>query len=346
MAGKHQHHIWQLMQRGFGTRRGSDHQIWVYEKDARPRMTVTRNYGAQNGYLSNADDHSADHLLTDFEQVAQSHVQDARSAPDGHLLDSNVWAEIVTHFEVRSLFLRNEVSRVGEHALSEIDSLLSSPQKLAELMKAYVAANQQEIENFLSAPSANSADRQIVQTMVDIWLPTLLQKGAVETAPLMAAILSQFTKNCAELAKSSHIKSVLKGFSDLERTAGHKNFQYTVERLQEEVLLPDTCIAFFKQKGLSPITQKDDKVHSIVLPISKNVIVHGYKQTPAKLDRKTLLRALASVSYQGFIANDLSQEYCGLTRLIGKNACIISTSEIRKVLSFQSMLEGISEGSS
>ena len=47
MAGKEQHHVWRMLQRGFSfTDRGPD-QIFVYSRNGPPQQTVTRNVGVE-----------------------------------------------------------------------------------------------------------------------------------------------------------------------------------------------------------------------------------------------------------------------------------------------------------
>lgn len=80
MSGKKQHHIWQMIQRGFSWRERGDDHIWVYTKEAAPRQTVTRKYGQEKSFYG--DENSiADINITNFENQTQELIRKRRFRP-------------------------------------------------------------------------------------------------------------------------------------------------------------------------------------------------------------------------------------------------------------------------
>jgi hypothetical protein len=134
MAGKSQHHVWQHIQRGFGVKRGKHFHIWVYQKDQKAYLTGTHKYGTVGNFLSEDSDTRADEILTAFENEIQGTIHSIRQMDDRTVLASDTIAPIVTHLEMRSLFLRTEMSRLGERLLSGITEIFSSEKNLKKLI--------------------------------------------------------------------------------------------------------------------------------------------------------------------------------------------------------------------
>jgi hypothetical protein len=125
MAGKHQHHIWQLLQRGFSQRSFGDDHIWVYEQNTSPRKTVTRLFGEEK-FFYGKENSKADKNISDFENSVQGAIQDARAADNGTELDHEIFAAIISHLEMRSSFLRTSLSHIGERLIGALKKYLSS----------------------------------------------------------------------------------------------------------------------------------------------------------------------------------------------------------------------------
>ena len=64
MAGKEHHHVWRMLQRGFGEKRGKDHHIWVYSKDEKPKQKGTGNFGVEK-YFYGPEGSETDQKITD-----------------------------------------------------------------------------------------------------------------------------------------------------------------------------------------------------------------------------------------------------------------------------------------
>ena len=125
MAGKEQHHVWRMLQRGFGEKRGKDHHIWVYRKGTKPSRKGTRNFGVDR-FFYGPEGSETDKSITNFENSVQSSIQDARKLDDGAELSASFVAPLIAHLEVRSNFLRSELSNLTERMQAALTDHLSS----------------------------------------------------------------------------------------------------------------------------------------------------------------------------------------------------------------------------
>jgi len=341
MAGKEQHHIWQMIQRGFGTKNRKNHEIWVYTKENQPRKTVTKNFGFENYFLSEKGNNSADETLTSFEHSIQSKLQEAKRASDGTPLETDFMAPIVSHFEMRSLFFRNEASRMTKRAVQAFEDLISSEDQAKQLLRDYLKANPNLLDEEFNKRSVSPQDRNLAYLYLEQFAPELINKGAGQIPDEFRTAFSLFKDKIADMVKSAHIRGVSSGFTDIERTKHHAKFSYRVRKFDAPLILPDTGVVFMKRKGVSPLTQKNDQITDILIPLDTYTLIHGYKKVMTIVDRQTTLRMFASCSYQAFIAQDEQAEFSKLTRLIGKNARMLTDLEIRQAISFKSILGGI-----
>ena len=110
-ADKEHHPVWQMLQRGFGENRGKDHHIWVYCKGAKPKQKGTGNFGVDR-YVYGPEGSETDTSIAKFENSVQGGIQDARKMNDGAELNRAFAAPLIAHLEMRSNFLRSELSNM------------------------------------------------------------------------------------------------------------------------------------------------------------------------------------------------------------------------------------------
>ncbi len=160
MAGNRQHHVWQLLQRGFGEKRGKDHHIWVYKKGIAPQQTVTRLFGFEKHFYGE-EGSLADEVITDFENRMQSEVQEFRKLPHGSKLDSSTVASLIGHLETRSLFLRRDSSIRLQKAVDGWVDSSKNVTKIRKAMIAYLEENPEEVDKFFGKAFVHPDRRDI-----------------------------------------------------------------------------------------------------------------------------------------------------------------------------------------
>ncbi|WBU51882.1 hypothetical protein [Paracoccus sp. SCSIO 75233] len=337
MAGRRHHHIWQMLQRGFASREHGEHHVWVYRKDCAAKRTVTRKFG-QDSYFYGPEGSAADLNITDFENRVQSHIQDARAAEDGTKVDSDIWAAIVSHLEMRSLFMREIMSQIPERFAKAIAGYLQSPEIREQIMTAYlrnpenvetlaseIGLPAEQISLFLDAPGA---------------LPALIAGGANDLADNALPFLSFLQEILPKKMKQTHNQALERDFAFSERADSHALLKYTVRQYDDgPLILPDTTLAFFSRKGCRPTWRRDDRIDAVVVPISTSTAVVGCVHGNFVRDAETIRRALASCAYQAFLAKDLTEANSRLSRRISTNARLYSDVEYRRATSLEHFLK-------
>ena len=144
MAGKQHHHVWRMLQRGFGEKKGKDHHIWVYRKGMKPSQRGTRNFGVDK-FFYGPEGSETDESITKFENSVQGEIQDARTFDNGTELSAAFVAPLIAHLETRSNFLRQELSNLLERIQFVLGEHFSSTEKLKKMAKDYLKENPEQI---------------------------------------------------------------------------------------------------------------------------------------------------------------------------------------------------------
>ncbi|NOR63077.1 MAG: DUF4238 domain-containing protein [Rhodobacteraceae bacterium] len=339
MAGKNHHHIWQLLQRGFGEKSHGDHHIWVYEKGNPPKKTVTRKYGAIK-FFYGPEGSSADTNITNFENATQSFIQDARKAENGEELDPAILAPIIAHLEMRSMFLRDQISNLGERLLKTLRDYVASEKHAIKLFSSYLNNHPELIDEVLDDNGIQGEHRQIAKAYAAQLMPNATKQGAKEVSKLVGTLFNPLLEEIANTARNAHIKSLESSFAAIDRTNMHLERDYFIHRTNNaQFILPDTTLAFLMKRGASPISQKDDHLEQVLFPISSDTIVVGRARKTAIRDDATINRILANCAFSSFIAKNNCVSLSSLSSRIGRNAKVIKDSELKKMLSFDQLLQ-------
>ncbi len=339
MAGKNHHHNWQLLQRGFGQKLYGDHHIWVYEKGNPPKQTVTRLHGATK-YFYGPEDSDADTNITNFENTTQSFIQDARNAENGKELDPTILAPIIAHLEMRSMFLREQISNLGERLLTTLKGYIASEKHSVKLFSSYIKNHPELVDEILDENGIQGEPRQIAKAYAEQLMPFATRQGAKEVSKLVKTLFDPLLDGMANTARTAHIKSLESPFVEIDRTKIHLEREYFVHRTDTaQFILPDTSLAFLMERGASPISQKDDHIKQVIFPISSDTVIIGKAKKSAIRDELTINKILANCSFESFIAKTNCENLSRLSNRIGRNAKVIKDSELKKMLSFDRLLE-------
>lgn len=332
MAGIKQHHVWQMLQRGFGEKRGKDHHVWVYRKGEPAKQTVTRLFGVEKHFYG-AEGSEADDNITKYENDSHGTIQEIRTLQNGAEVESEFAATLITHLEIRTSFLREQLSTTFQKAIGGLIEQFNSPEILKSMMITHLKDNPDELEKLLGKAFIPPAQRtgftqlshQIIENMSD-----------EEALKSMGYVLSQIDEARTQLpifAKEGHNKTLVSGASNQGRTEAHLDRKYFVFRPESgSLILPDTTLAFVKKHGASPLSQKKDYIEAVILPISANVAIIGTPNGKFNYPLKTINRILAGCSFEAFLAHEKSIKFQSMTGRIGKFAQLINDREIRSLV--------------
>jgi hypothetical protein len=338
MAGKKQHHVWQMLQRGFSWREHNDSHVWVYRRDEAPKQTVTRKFGWESQFYGE-EGSTADVNITDFENLMQEFVHEARKKSDGEQVDTKLAAALVAHLEMRSLFLRDEISRLGDRVFKFVRDSFSSEKKFSTIMMSYLNNHREHFQVEMDKLSIPKEMRGALTDLLMQAAPEKIKEIAGETARHFGFLYDAMAASLAKTVKSSHNKALETNFSEIVRTEGHEAMAFSVMRyMHDDFILPDTSLAFFGKRGCFPVSQKDDKIEAVILPLSSKVAIIGRSDPAFKRDLPVIQRALASCSYQAFLSPRMGGDLVKLSGRISRNARLLTEAEIGSIIRLESLM--------
>ena len=330
MSGRKNHHVPQLLQRGFGVKRKKSVQVWVYGKDGSPFLTSTNNFGAERDFYIEGDDSLADDLITEFEGEMNCFLQALSNANPQAISDTSRIASVLAHLEMRTKFFRQEMLFFSNAFLEEIRRFLSKPQNRSR----FLIENPDIVQNELLELGLSDEQKALVNTWLSVNLDQVLNDRFAELEtqfhPLFETLVDQLGKSI----KASHLKIMKKDMREIGRRRAYLKMSYRAIRFDEpSLILPDTMIAFLKRKGgITPFLDKTDEVQEVYLPLSSQTVLHGYRGDAENRELRTINRILASCASRNFVAHENQDQLNALTHRIGKNAKMISRPELRKVI--------------
>lgn len=337
MAGKNQHHVWQALQRGFGLLEFKEHHVWVYRRGVPPERTTTRLNGFEK-YFYGERNSPADTSITLFERQIQGSLQDWRKMPNGAPIHTKQAAALVAHLEMRSQFIRDEATKKIGETVDFVKHSFSSPTTLKDLLKAYLSNNEEMSKNGVSPEMQKLAIDALESGLLD----TSFRSGGAGL-DLLKSIPGGESSSLSDIIAKSHNSTLVVDFFNAQRTESHQKLRYSILRPTDgSLILPDTCLSFFLKGGCSPMSQKNDQIESVVVPIAADCAIIGSNGAMIAKSTKTLNRSLASCAFEWFISPEESDDLKSLARRIGRNARLITKSKMSEVLSVGALTKGLS----
>lgn len=334
MAGRKNHHIPQLLQRGFGSRQKKSVQVWVFDKHKDPFPTSTANFGAQRDFYIDDGDTAVDDQITVFEEEVQGFIQALRSGSAIASTDNSKISKILAHLELRSKFIRDELLFLTTALLEELMTFLKTRDGMRRFMQNSVRDNPTLIQDRLSDAGLNEEQQVLANGWLAANLDHLLNEQAAEFMSQFLPALQTIAEDLATVVKSSHLKALRESSFGEARLETYLGMSYRVIRFSApDLILPDTMVAFLKREGaIAPFLDNKSLLHEVYIPLSSQSLIYGYHSTPQERSLETINRILASCSAKNFVAQEDHGRFRKLTPRIGKHAKIIDRSAIRKII--------------
>ena len=125
MAGNRQHVIPRFLQAGFARRIvGDDVFVVVYRNGQEPFECNTLNVAVEREFYTTRDDRAVDEAITDTEAAFSGFVRLLRNASP-HAVDNFLASQLISHFEVRTRHLRQNLVAATDHLLLAMSSFLA-----------------------------------------------------------------------------------------------------------------------------------------------------------------------------------------------------------------------------
>jgi Protein of unknown function (DUF4238) len=329
LGGPNQHHVPQLLQRGFAIGKGQSSQVWVYTKDRPPFLTNTRNFGAERDFYKVGEDSTADDIITDFENRVQSTIMRMQSGVLDSHLDLEIIPKLIAHLETRTKFIREEFLSVTQDLSESARNIVRDKKTVMNLMKKEIERGIR-VEKILAENFADDNARGIAATYLSVFLPDLIEEHAGKSAVEFGDLFHKLTAQLPSAIKKGHVQG-LKVDATLTRHSRYESLAYRIAAFNGHLILPDTMIVFITRDKVKPFLDKDDFLKEVWLPISPTLILIGSVGELIDRPEEQVIRILASCSYESFLSNTDSHQLRSLTTRIGKSANIISRSAVQKI---------------
>lgn len=336
MAGRNQHFVPQLLQRGFSARitpRGM-HQVWFYRPGAAPLLTGTRNLFAERDFYGVPSDLTLDRIITDdesrrFERV----ITELRSGANQYTCENDVIADFVHQISLRGRWIRRLFEAAGHKIISQAAYEFSDPSRAANQLARHLMENpgflQKAISEELQRLHGRALSREELAGVSD--LASMLQANPDH-------LLSQVDFGSV-LASLDQLRSALDGhvaaghLQGLERAlvSSHTTYREFLRSMKWSVaretsssfILGDCGPLHMNSEGalLGPVgVAGPDEVSVTLLPISSSqLLVGSLVETLHLPEVGAINESLASWSCDAFIARSDIPENYRLRDLIGSS---------------------------
>lgn len=329
MAGRKQHHVPQLLQRGFGEKSGKETQVFVFEKSGRVFPTNTKNYGAQRDFYAVKDDSFVDDMITEYENDINSFVGQLKEKNSIALKDTKTISGLIAHLETRTLFLRQEMAFLMGAVTSTISDLFSRSSNVEKILRVYLREHPNFLEEKLSEFKIESKNIGLARDLVSSQMDDLIKSASKSLSVEFSRMWRTVEAELIDTIKSSHLKSLREQNANPVRAKFYQDLTYRVhDEIDGSFILPDVMTVFVTSNGIKPFTSKGDIVESVIFPLTSSQILIGERAHNVIRPLKQVNRILASAAFSSFIAKSDSPELRSLTSRIGRNAELLSNAEV------------------
>lgn len=328
MAGRKQHYIPQLLQRGFGFKKGNSTQVYVFKKGRIPYSSSIVGVAAQRDFYSKPGEGTLDDKITIYEsKVLAPAIQALRSVNAGPV-DSRIAAAVVSHLSIRSEFMRGSFSSVvtdiinyfidgvgacqTARAFLELDTL-SSESVLMNSIGAEMSKNLSAISD-----SGRESISKLVYFRIREKFPEMYPEIAAEFLRQLAILLEKIP----DIVVNSHnneLEASLVASLPLERLRMMK-WRMIAAESPIHFFLPD-CLALgarrldFQDMEPYPLVGAKDLV-GVVMPICSDRVLVGSIGN-VDIDVAMLNKSFARCSLNFFVSSKNDESAVKASELIG-----------------------------
>lgn len=322
MAGKRQHYIPQLLQRGFLAESPEEaERTWLHRRDSVARLVGIRDIGVEDWFYSrkSADGvPTLDDAITEYERGLSQRVRLLRNVPIGSLLGSKSAAETIVHLVFRTAHLREIMSAGMTGIKREIEALFTDPVRLGGMMgltgpgvaNPVMTAIQNTAAEFVPAGIPSAFSERLLLAMMREQGDQLVAQFMATLGPLLPNLLS----GLAGKIRDAHNKIIAKPLEDHGWVKALATFDWKIEAA-EDLILPDSIALARERNGvMAPLlfTNGED-VEVVAMPVASDRMLVGLRGA-GSFDLSRFNEAAAAASENFFIA---ARSFDGLSTSIG-----------------------------
>jgi hypothetical protein len=354
MAGKVQHEIPQLYQRGFliaGAQPAE--RIFVFRKNGISFASNIDRAGAESYFysgLATDDSRTLDDKITDYENRLGALVQQLRSAPTGTRIDSCVAAEVIAHLTTRNAHLRGAFSYGIQTLTKRAMHMFGDENNIRRLMGIDSPAISEVFRNrFIEhlVGEARKAGVDMPAALLERFAFAAIREGfpsfVEQQIPAIGTVLSQLMKETSTRVRDAHNSALDKTFSPDIPITNLSSLTWQIDETNFDLILPDcVALAIEAEEGIQPLMMADFKdVEMVLLPLTSRSLLIGKRTAIQQFDPAVFNRAAAACSHTYFLAGSNGPELLGLSYVIGtRSVTLVDTAIDESLRSYVSPEEG------
>ena len=319
MTGRKQHHIPQVLLRGFGCKEGGRSTlVWVYSATRGKYRSATEGVGSQRDFYSPpATSDQAETLDDRITQYEQQHVGPRvaafRALEPGMNVDAREAAETVAHLSIRVSHVREAFSSGVIDLFTTVEGTFQDPRLLVKLLKVH----------------ENPPGRIVRDLIRDAWTKdrvTWMKKGITkegfcrtllaglrangntllaDAEPLVSALFMIMRQRAAAMTREAHKRALNQGLAPEPRVETLAALTWTVQAGPPlGCILPDCVATALTDDGdCLPLAFTDgDRIGTVAMPLCHDRILVGVRRGTAAFVASEAM--LAAASWDFFVARE------------------------------------------
>ena len=293
MAGKRQHYVPRLLQRGFLSDPTDDaERTWLHRSGAAARLVGIRDVGVEDWFYSRKSTDGTptlDDAITDYERDLAKNVRTLRDAVLGTQIDAALAAETVVHFVLRAAHLRRIMSSGLTSATDEIEDMFTDPARLSAMLGLTGPALSSAVTDTIADSAAKLVPAGFPKALTERLMAFLVREvgdqlvaQAIATfGPLFPTLFGGF----AAKIRDTHNSLLEKPLDDNGWVAALRAFNWSVEAATD-LILPDAVALSQKDGGpLEPLlftTATDAAL--VLMPVAHDRMLVGRRGRTGMVD--------------------------------------------------------------
>jgi len=284
MAGKRQHYVPRLLQRGFlDDPSNVAERTWLHRRNADARLVGIRDVGVEDWFYSRKSPDGAptlDDAITDLEGDLGMSVGALRASTPGRFVEAGEAARTVVHLVMRTRHLRGIFSAGMVSMTNEIESLFTDPPRLSAMLgvtgSTLASVVSDAVRDNAAELVASGIPSALSERLIVFQLRELGDQLVDQVAAVLGPLLPQVFSGIAGKVRDAH-NSILA--ASPESNGWEKALaalEWTVEA-GKDLILPDAvALASLGDGPLMPLLfTKAADLSSVVMPVSQDRMLVG-----------------------------------------------------------------------
>ncbi|WP_142848747.1 DUF4238 domain-containing protein [Telmatospirillum sp. J64-1] len=325
MAGKRQHYVPRLLQRGFlHDPAEKAERTWLHRPHTPPKLVGIRDVGVGDWFYS---EKSLDGLptlddeITALEGDLSAVVNDMRARQPGEVVSPGVAARCVVHLAMRTDHIRRVMLEALTELTDEIQTLFSDTSRLANAFGLHNAELSQTVAEVIREAALEFAPTGAPPPFTERVLSVLTRENRDElirnAVTTLSPLFPMLLEGLAKTVRNAHNRILATSPEANGWIATLSGFSWAIES-GCDLILPDAVVlATEESERLVPLLfTNGESVRAVAMPISSNLVLVGTRDGCEAINVK-LFNEHAAAACRVFFISSRPLEDDTLTRLIG-----------------------------